>query len=156
MSVRVSERLMEITNTIPTNNERVWCVHVAVNYRSIILIRERYSISNGVDIMKWIELYNTLDKSGFVDEYIDLSLKGRLLDKLDFNVGLYELFENTRWIACYVVEGDSEGWYMHISAIVRDDGNKGYREELVILGKFWDYGNAEKCQQLAQRIVNSR
>ena len=59
----------------------------------------------------------------------------------------------TRWIACYAVKGDSEGWYVHVDLIRSEpDGATGGRF-LMILAKFWRRDDALKAAEALTRIV---
>ena len=59
----------------------------------------------------------------------------------------------TRWVACYAVKGDSEGWYVHVDLIRGEpDGATGGRF-LMILAKFWRRDDALKAVEALTRIV---
>lgn len=45
-----------------------------------------------------------------------------------------------RWVGCFAVEGDNEGWYIHVEAVGLLDENRltTDRRELVLMGKTFD------------------
>lgn len=55
----------------------------------------------------------------------------------------------TRWIACYAVKGNSEGWYVHVDLIRSATGDRF----LMILAKFWSQDHALKAVEALTRIV---
>ena len=60
----------------------------------------------------------------------------------------------TRWIACYAVEGDSEGHYIHVDAIVQHPSfEKGVPHESypLFLGK--TFGGREDAYRTAQKCA---
>ena len=62
--------------------------------------------------------------------------------------------EKFRWVACYVVTGDSEGHYIHVDLIDGYHGGQGMHGEVVrhlITGKTFD-GRAAG-QRLASRLA---
>ena len=103
--------------------------------------------------MTWRELHESLAAAGFADdEYLSLAydLRGQWDDDVWGKVG----DEWTRWIACYWVEGGSEGWYVHIDRMLPKGGaENGFDSTPMVLGKFWDWERAEKCAQFATRLV---
>lgn len=120
-----------------------------------------------------------VDLSGTVDDVIG-RLKTRLkeaglLDRGD-GFGVYSGTRNDRihvlpwptlshwpgvqgpaaWIACYAVEGDNEGWYVHVDALWRathrDDPG---RRVLLALGKEWSADRALAVANACARLLGA-
>jgi hypothetical protein len=57
---------------------------------------------------------------------------------------------HTRWIACYPVEGGSEGWFLHIDQIAHE------RRQTGLLAKFWSQEEAIEAAARVARVVLPR
>lgn len=107
----------------------------------------------------WGELLDVLLQEGYgEDEYLS-GYAGYLSHGSDRNWRLAPLWEReTKWIACYWVEGDSEGYYVHIDKLSADPSARGsdfhYLSQRMILGKFWYWERAAQCVARAQVLVN--
>ena len=54
------------------------------------------------------------------------------------------------WIACYAVKGGSEGYWVHIDLILRDDD----RRQNVAMSKVWSWDAALALSNAATRILH--
>ena len=65
--------------------------------------------------------------------------------------------DRTRWIAVYMVEGGSEGWYVHVERVNVPEGageiHSAYETESIMLGKFWDHERALEAVAMLTRFV---
>ncbi|MDD4934113.1 MAG: hypothetical protein PHO89_11705 [Methylacidiphilaceae bacterium] len=61
-----------------------------------------------------------------------------------------EPFPPYRWIACYVVTGGNEGYYLHVD-VINSEGER----RMVYLGKFWDQLMALELSGLCTRILGA-
>jgi hypothetical protein len=106
------------------------------------------------EINTWGELYKALRDAGYGDdEYINPSY--HYDDKNADQQPIWDTY--VRYIACFWVVGNSEGYYVHIDRVLAKDIYKGVRElvpQTMILGKFWQWERAQECANFAQRLVN--
>lgn len=57
--------------------------------------------------------------------------------------------DDVHWIACYVVRGGSEGWYVHVDVIPHDrQTRKPY-----MLAKFWSLNEALRASEILTRLT---
>lgn len=107
-----------------------------------------------VKLETWGELLDVLEAEGWgQDEYLSAMYASYAHPGEADAWRARKLWDDAvRWIACYWVIGDSEGYYAHIDRICQSNGSES--RELVILAKFWDADRAEAFTARAQRLVN--
>lgn len=104
---------------------------------------ENYRYKTLATIGSWLraEMHKLDTPDGeFIDEYFSLGD--------DTKGACWPDFTMTRWIAVYPVRGGSEGWYVHVDALLSDDKRK-----LLFLAKTWTPDRAwEIVRELARLL----
>lgn len=101
--------------------------------------------------MNWLELVSALYGSELNEEYFALA------SRADRRVSIWD---GARWLACYVVEGGSEGWYLHVDKISdeivmnEDCSVQESGRQLMLIGKFWSYAGAERALLVATKLIH--
>jgi len=93
-------------------------------------------------------LYAQLEAEGLVDEYFSDMTHHRIPGELFTE----DKWPDARWISCFAVTGDSEGYYIHVEAIYKDNSRKllflGKTLQEGLAGLSWSYRIALRCAEL--------